>query len=78
LQEAIEERKMLIRNRLSHLFKELRDLMGERLVLLECFQPVDTSAFHERVVALLTERIALLERCKLGAVLVQEQEAGPQ
>ncbi len=68
---------MLIRNRLSHLFKELRDLMGERLVLLECFHPVDTSVFHERVAALLSEKISLLERCKLGAVLVQEQEGGP-
>jgi hypothetical protein len=74
-QEAIEERKQLIQNRLRHLFKELRDLMGERLVLLQCFRPVDTAVFHERVMSLLTEKIGLLERCKLGAALAQEQEA---
>jgi hypothetical protein len=75
VQDEIEEKKMLVRNRLSHLFKELRDLMGERLVLLECYHPVDVTAFHERVVALLSEKISLLERCKLGAALLQEQEA---
>lgn len=49
--------------------------MGERLVLLQCFRPVDTAVFHERVMSLLSEKIGLLERCKLGAALAQEQEA---
>ena len=77
-QEEIEEKKMLVRNRLSHLFKELRDLMGERLVLLDCYHPMDVAVFHERVVSLLSEKISLLERCKLGAALAQEPGLGTQ
>ncbi len=66
MQEDIEERKMVIKNRMNHLFKELRDLLGERLVLLECYTPLDTAAFHEKVAGLLAEKITLLERHKLG------------
>ena len=41
--------------------------MGERLRLLETYVPVDTAAFHKRVVDLLIERVGLLEHVKLGA-----------
>ena len=56
----------MIKNRMNHLFKELRDLMGERLVLLECYTPLNTAVFHEKVAGLLAEKITLLERHKLG------------
>lgn len=65
-QESIAERKSVIRNDLTHCFKELRDLMGERLMLLES-DPVDTTFWHDNVTRLLMEKITLLERIKLGA-----------
>jgi hypothetical protein len=64
-QDTTELRKSL-QNRMLHCFKELRDLMGERLALLEEYSPVDTASFHDRVSSLLVEKIKLLERLKLG------------
>ncbi len=55
----------MIRNELSHKFKELRDLMGERLALIHC-DPIDAKYFHETVSGLLVEKIALMEWTKLG------------
>jgi hypothetical protein len=54
-----------LRNELNHLFKQLQELMGRRLALLEQ-DPVDTVAWHRRVSDLLTEKIELLERLKFG------------
>ena len=54
-----------LRNELNHLFKQLQELMGQRLALLEQ-DPVDTVAWHRRVSDLLTEKIELLERLKFG------------
>jgi len=54
-----------LRNELNHLFKQLQELMGKRLALLEQ-DPVDTVAWHRRVSDLLTEKIELLERLKFG------------
>lgn len=65
-QEELEERKNIVRSRLHHTYMEYRNLMGERLRLLECYTPINAAAFHGRVVNLLSERMSLLERCKLG------------
>jgi hypothetical protein len=70
-QELLQERKTVIRNDMTHTFKTLRDLMGERLQLLEC-EPVDTTSWHENVARLLSEKITLLERMKLGAAPTKE------
>jgi hypothetical protein len=51
---------------MNHLFKELRDVMGERYVLVTRFEPVKLTSFHEKVSTLLAEKIELLERIKLG------------
>ncbi len=67
----MQERKASVRNDMTHAFKTLRDLMGERLQLLEC-EPVDTASWHENVVRLLSEKIALLERMKLGTAPTKE------
>lgn len=67
LQDEFEERRNLLKNRMLHSYMELRNLMGERLRLLETYTPVDTASFHRRVAELLVERVALLERVKLGA-----------
>jgi hypothetical protein len=40
--------------------------MGERLVLLTRYEPIDATVFHDRVSSLLVEKISLLERLKLG------------
>jgi hypothetical protein len=65
-QADLESRKTSVKNRINHLFKELRDLMGERFVLLTRYEPINATAFHDRVSSLLVEKIALLERLKLG------------
>jgi hypothetical protein len=65
-QADLEARKTSVKNRINHLFKELRDLMGERLVLLTRYEPIDATVFHDRVSSLLVEKISLLERLKLG------------
>jgi hypothetical protein len=64
-QESITERKATVRNDMTHCFKELRVLMGERLVLLES-EPVDAIVWHDTVSSLLVEKIAVLEKLKLG------------
>jgi hypothetical protein len=65
----------MVRNDMTHCFKVLRELMGERLALLEC-DPVDATAWHETVTTLLAEKIALLEQQKLGVVIQPETEGG--
>jgi hypothetical protein len=51
---------------MNHLFKELRDVMGERYILVTRYEPVKAASFHEKVASLLVEKIELLERIKLG------------
>ena len=61
-QDSIAERKNVIRNDLTHCFKELRELMGERLALLES-DPVDISFWHDTVTALLIEGLRARPQC---------------
>jgi hypothetical protein len=57
-----------LRNEQNHLFMQLHALMGERLVLLER-DPVDATAWRRKVTDLLSEKIDVLERLKLGPSL---------
>ena len=63
--DEAEARKTELKHELSHCYKELQDIRGDLLeVLLQ--DPVDAPAWHDRLTALLLEKIALLERLKLG------------
>ena len=57
-----------LRNEQNHLFMQLHALMGERLLLLER-DPVDATAWRRKVTDLLSEKIDVLERLKLGPSL---------
>ncbi len=61
----VRARAAELRNELNHRFRQLQGLMGERLALLER-DPVDAAVWHRGVTELLTEKIELLERLKLG------------
>ena len=58
--QRVELQHEMLHSKKAHL-----DLKGQLLGVLE-HDPVDAQAWHEQVSSLLTERIALLERLKLG------------
>lgn len=64
--EALEH-KLILKNRMHHLFGELQGLRADRLNLLMRNTPVNAESFHTRLEGLLQRKMDLLERLKLGS-----------
>jgi hypothetical protein len=60
------EQKLVLKNRMHHLFGELQALRADRLNLLMSHSPVNAEAFHAQLESLLQRKMDLLERLKLG------------
>lgn len=63
--EALEH-KLILKNRMHHLFGELQGLRADRLNLLMRNTPVNAESFHTKLEGLLQRKMDLLERLKLG------------